>query len=235
MVNLYSYITNMEKQKNILIIGASSEIAQAIIQKLNDQDYTIISTSRSGEGTNFKLDLTDIHSVTEFEKAALQTSFDWILYCAGMINPQESTETFDGEYGARSQLVNFTSAARILTTLALNVQKGGGIMALSSTAGIWGSPLYPIYSAWKAALNIFMQTLHKKMKEIHIHSICPGPTNTKMRQSLAGDAAEHQSPSVVADHIVKVMEHSQDYKEYPILVIRNDALYTLEQELRPLL
>jgi len=223
----------MENQKNILIIGSSSGIAQAIIHKLADSSYTIITANRSGEDADFKLDLTDSKSITEFENAALKNTYHWIIYCAGFIQPQESGETFTSEYGITSQLVNFTSAALILTTLLPTVDKGGGIIALSSTAGIWGNPLYPLYSAWKGALNTFLQTLHKQINESgkYVFSICPGPTNTQMRQDLAGDAENQQSPEVVANYISRIMDNATKYADTPILVIRDKKLYKLDQEL----
>jgi short-subunit dehydrogenase len=48
----------MENRKNVLIIGASSEIAQAVIQKLESESYTILTTSRQGNTTTYALDLT---------------------------------------------------------------------------------------------------------------------------------------------------------------------------------
>lgn len=233
MVNLYSYIIYMKNRKNILIIGSSSGIAQAIIHKLADSSYTIITANRSGEDADFKLDLTDSKSITEFENAALKNTYHWIIYCAGFIQPQESGETFTSEYGITSQLVNFTSAALIVTTLLPTVDKGGGIIALSSTAGIWGNPLYPLYSAWKGALNTFLQTLHKQINESgkYVFSICPGPTNTKLLQNLAQDAQMRQSPHVVANFIKSIIENPSNYSSAPILVIRDEKLYKLDQEL----
>lgn len=233
MVNLYSYIIYMENKKNILIIASSSEIGQAIIKVLGTSSYTIITASRTGENSNYILDLTDSKSISAFEKKIGQTPFHFIFYCAGFIKASEALESFESEYGIVSQQVNFTAATRLFTTLIPNIQEGGGIIALSSTAGIWGNPKFPIYSSWKAALNTFLQSLHKQYIESnkYVFSICPGPTNTQMRQLLAGDATKHQTPDAVASCIVKIMEHPTEYIESPTLVIRENVLYKLEQEL----
>jgi short-subunit dehydrogenase len=233
MLNLYSYIISMENPKNILIIGATSEIAQAIIREIKDQDYNILTTSRTGENSTYSLELTDTSSITALEMKIGKTPINWVLYCAGFIEANESLESFDGIYGKKSEQINFTAAARLFSTLFQHIEPSGGIIGLSSTAGIWGNPHFPIYSAWKGALNTFLQSLHKRAQETsrYVYSICPGPTNTKMRQSIAGDAEKHQSPDIVAKHIAKIIKNPSEYSNSPILIIRNQNIYSLNLEL----
>lgn len=223
----------MGKKKNILIIGASSEIAQAVIKKLDATNYTILTTMRSGGNSTYTLDLADDNSISEFETTIDGTPLYCVLYCAGFITPAEQTQLFSSEYSKMSERINFTAAVRLLNRLTANIQDGGVVAGLSSTAGIWGSPQFPIYSSWKGALNTFLQSLHKQQKEKgkHIFSVCPGPTNTQMRQSLAGDAEKHQSPDVVAKFVVEIIENPTMFAHAPILVIREMNLYTLDLEL----
>jgi short-subunit dehydrogenase len=223
----------MENRKNVLIIGASSEIAQAVIQKLEHEIYTILTTSRQGDTTTYALDLTDEESIASFEKAIAEKPINCVLYCAGFIKPDESTKLFFSEYGTESEKINFSAAVRLCTKLSQSMQDHGVIVALSSTAGIWGNPQFPIYSSWKGALNTFFQSLNKQLKEHNKYafSICPGPTNTKMRELIAGDAAKHQSPDSVADFLVNIIENPKKYEESPILVIREEKLYKLSQDL----
>ena len=226
----------MENKKNILIIGASSDIAVAVTKKLKNAAYTVLTTTRTSEDSTYNLDLTDSNSISEFEKIISNTPLHFIIYCAGFLKATEVTELFTGEYARTSQQINFTAAAQLLSKLSKNIQPGGGIIALSSTAGIWGNPQFPIYSSWKAALNTFLQSLNKQLEESgrFVFSICPGPTNTKMRQDIAGDAEKHQAPEVVASGVIRIMEHPTEYADSPILIIRNSVLYRLEQELIPI-
>ncbi len=227
----------MPDKKNILIIGASSEIAQGIAQELKITDaYTILTTTREG-GSDFTLELTSDSSIEEFKKNIAETPLSWVFYCAGFIEPQESTEIFDSNYGERSKKINFESAVNLLQTLIPQIESHGGIVCLSSTAGIWGNPDFPLYSTWKGALNIYLQSLSKKLSETgtYVFSICPGPTNTRMRQLVAGDASEHQSPLVVAKHIITIINQPENYKDSPLLIIRNGTLFKVEHELHSLL
>lgn len=223
----------MENQKKILIIGASSEIAQAVIREMEKLDYDILTTSRTGEDSTYLLELTDVDSITEFETSIGQTPINWVLYCAGFIETGESLESLDSTYGKKSEQINFAAAARLLNTLSQYIEQDGGIIGISSTAGIWGNPLFPIYSVWKGAMNTFLQSLHKQMKERgrYVFSICPGPTNTKMRRAIADDAEKYQSPDIVAKHIVKIINNPSEYSNSPILVIRDQNLFTLDFEL----
>jgi short-subunit dehydrogenase len=223
----------MENQKNILVIGASSEIAQAIIKRLVNSNYTILTTTRSGGSATYTLDLEDNGSISSFEIEIDSTPLYCVLYCAGFIKTTETFELFTSEYAKTSERVNFTAAARLLSKLTANVQEDGVIVALSSTAGIWGNPQFPIYASWKAALNTFLLSLHKQVIENkkYVFSICPGPTNTTMRQSTAGDATEHQNPSVIAEYVAGILENPRKYSDSTILVIRDKNLYTLTQDL----
>ena len=226
----------MTDKKNILIIGASSEIAQAIITNLKESGtYNIITTSRKGDG-NFALDLNSDSSIAGFKKDIASTPLAWVFYSAGFIESSESSESFDGDYGLQSKKINFESARELLQTLIPQIETDGGIVCLSSTAGIWGNPNFPIYSTWKGALNIYLQSLSKKLRESgrYVFSICPGPTNTSMRQSLAGDAEKHQKPEVIASHITQIISNPDMYIESPILVIRENTLYKLDQTVVPL-
>ena len=106
------------------------------------------------------------------------------------------------------------------------------MISISSTAGVWGNPDYPIYSSSKAALNVFTSSIHKKWltQNKYAFSICPGPTNTQMRERIARDAALHQKTNIVAEYIGKILSTPEKYKNHPLYIVRENKMLALNQE-----
>jgi len=75
-------------------------------------------------------------------------------------------------------------------------QKSGKIINISSIAGKTGSPIIPHYSASKAGVISFTQSLARELAPHHINvnAICPGILWTPLWEKLATDMAE-RNPS----------------------------------------
>lgn len=140
-------------------------------------------------------------------------SIDWIIHSAGYIASSEHiTKTFN---------VNLFSFIELVNLFNRNIKRGA--IAISSTAGIWGNQKYPVYSASKGALNVYCQSLARQFsqKKLSSISICPGPTNTPMREKIAHDALSHQSPKIIASVIKKIISGKSNYKNGDIIIARD--------------
>ena len=73
----------------------------------------------------------------------------------------------------------------------------------------------------KAAVNSFAQALARNRPELFFYSVCPGPTNTKMREKIAADAKSSQSPMVVANVIGDILSGGTTYVSGDIIVVRD--------------
>jgi 2-hydroxycyclohexanecarboxyl-CoA dehydrogenase len=70
------------------------------------------------------------------------------------------------------------------------VQAGGGMVVnIASDAGRVGSSGEAVYSACKGGIIAFSKTLARECarKNVRINVVCPGPTDTPLLQSFAGD------------------------------------------------
>jgi len=228
----------MGETRKILVVGSGSEIAKAIIKKIVNDETTVLTASREDlkEENHYFFDASDSNSIQSLVKKLEGILIDWIIYCPGYINEKEDVENLNIETLELSQKINFFSAITLINALTKNLTMGGGVVCLSSTAGIWGNKEYPVYAMWKGALNTFLQSLNKQWTEkgIHAFALCPGPTNTAMRERVAGDASVHQSPEVVAKYIEKIIKQPERFSETPILVVQNNTLYALTQKLEEL-
>ena len=101
------------------------------------------------------------------------------------------------------------------------------MISLSSTAGVQANGRLPSYSASKAAANALSQALARNKPDYKFFSICPGPTNTPMRERTSHDAATKQSPMVVAGVVDELIADSTTYTSGDIIVVK-DGVATIE-------
>jgi NAD(P)-dependent dehydrogenase (short-subunit alcohol dehydrogenase family) len=71
------------------------------------------------------------------------------------------------------------------------------------------------------------QLLGKKRRSI---VVCPGPTNTPMREKFAHDSMQHQSPETVANLILDEVIGKPDEREQKLFVIRKGAAERISAE-----
>jgi len=230
-------------QKTILVTGATSGIGRAITLSLARDNTTIIAIGRnkirlqslqrdiSNQGGichTYSIDFRKQVSVKRLYRNIKKRfkKIHWIIYSAGTIGTDESMDHIKESTVKNIFAVNIFSILS-MTSLFLSLVKRGGFIHISSTAGIWGNGRKPIYSASKGALNAFGKSLAwylSDKKDLSSIVICPGPTNTPMRQKTAGDADKHQSPVVIADVVKYIIDGKSKYKNGDVLIINKNKI-----------
>lgn len=220
----------------VIVTGAGGGIGGAIVDALASS-YIVIAVDKSTPSLKrlterlraqhlscvpSRADITKHSGIRAVVRAAKSGGrcIGWIIHSAGFISTKESLvvaprimeETFS---------VNLFSCIQL--TAACLPKLTGGLIAISSTAGLWSNPRYPLYAASKAALNSYTQALARNFEadgRMAI-SICPGPTNTRMRERIAGDASQKQRPAVIATLVAALVTGKTNYKNGDILVVRD--------------
>ncbi len=173
------------------------------------------------KGKRLTLCLADLGSAAGIAKAAraAQEPLGWIVHTAGFIDKKESMKNLKQKTIEETFAVNLFSYMR-LTSILLPKLKGGAIV-ISSTAGLWGNPEFPAYAVSKGAVNTFTEVLAHSFEGggRRAIAICPGPTNTNMRERIARDAAKQQSPDVIAA-LVSTIIKEKHYKNGDIVSVR---------------
>lgn len=94
-------------------------------------------------------------------------------------------------YDEWDQLINLNLRAPIVITKAvlpgMLAQKDGSIVNVASAAGLRGLPKSSVYSATKAGLIQFTESVGDEVKNtgVRINVLCPGPIDTEMFQNSA--------------------------------------------------
>lgn len=162
----------------------------AALQRVVDE-----AKSQGGEVRGFVVDLTDRQATLDTVHEAVEWlgGIDVLWNHAGMPAPS-NIEDFDFEQYQCSASLNVTSAVVISGAILplMTEQKSGSIIFTSSTSGLVGSALSPLYSAFKAGIVGLTKGLAVRYaaQNIRVNALCPGPVSTPMLHNdfIAGDA-----------------------------------------------
>ncbi|MEK7613203.1 MAG: SDR family oxidoreductase [Patescibacteria group bacterium] len=189
----------------ILVTGADGGIGSAIVETLKSAGHEVVTSTMNDT------DLTNPEAVRKLRTRV--GTVDWIVCAHGYIElPEPIEKTFAINTFSLFYLANEFIEAHMIV--------------LSSSAGLNPNGKYTAYSASKTAANAFVQAMALNRKNLKFFAVAPGPTNTEMRQRVAGDAAQMQSPSVIAEEIKKIVAGESDYTSGDIILIR-DGVATL--------
>lgn len=219
--------------KNILILGATSDMAQAIAKKYvlegwrptlaarNADDLAAIASDLKVRAAidvlTAKFDAVDYASHENFYKA-LPEKPDLVVAAFGYMGDQDLART-DFSEAERTIAVNFTGMVSILNIVASDFEaRGEGcIAAISSVAGDRGRQSNYMYGSAKAGLTAYLAGLRNRLakKNVHVMTIKPGFCRTKMTESLELPSALTANPEQVAEAVFKGVER------------KNNVIYTL--------
>jgi len=172
--------------KNILIIGLNSELAQDTITELKNASWNIYATSRQigmmdEKVREFNLDITNEMNFIHLKEKFKDIKFDVILNFAG-IAIAGAVEELD-ELELKKQFdVNYFGLLRIIKYFAPNLNKNGRLINISSMASYGIFPFLSPYCASKAAADILLNS-YSIENDIKVVSIRPGAVATKFWES----------------------------------------------------
>ncbi len=205
--------------KKILVLGATSGVAQAFCREALSRGWSLILAGRNGERLKIlardleirsgsetisclDFDATRFETHSAFLKEAL--AFGPIAGCfvaCGVMHEQAQAET---EWALSEEMMacNYTGIVSVLNPLARHfaAEGQGFISCLTSVAGDRGRRSNFIYGSTKAALNTYLEGLRAQLHAsgVLVQTIKLGPVDTPMNSGVArppfmisADAAAH--------------------------------------------
>ncbi|MEC7063748.1 MAG: SDR family NAD(P)-dependent oxidoreductase, partial [Bacteroidota bacterium] len=152
----------------VFITGASSGIGFSTAEFLVENGYTVIGTSRNPDKySNYKfpliyMDLTNENSISKAVKLVYDKykSIDVLINNAGVSMAAPAEET-DLDMLNELMKTNFYGPINVIKHVLkiMRLKNSGKIINISSIAGDNGLPFRSIYSASKAAINRFSESL----------------------------------------------------------------------------
>ncbi len=235
----------MATKKTLLILGATSAIAQQVARQVVSRDYRIILVGRDRQklvdlcadlqvrGGTADYRVHDLLEMTAHEQIIKNVvneygGFDIVLLAYGTLPDQEQCEA-DRNEAVKQLNINFISAQNILSVIAERfIEQGQGqIIAISSVAGDRGRKSNYIYGAAKGALSIYLQGLRNRLSahNVQVLTVKPGFVDTPMTKDFKKGIL-WSTPERVAKDIVRAMDKRRDviytpwFWKYIMLIIK---------------
>lgn len=233
--------------KNILIIGATSTIAEAtarILAQRGDRLYLLgrgqqrlammtpdlkIRGAESVESA--QLDANDLESHTKALDSAFEAlgTVDAVLIAHGTLPNQETCQK-SFEVTLAELWTNAISTTSLLAQVAnrLEAQGSGTIAAITSVAGDRGRQSNYVYGAAKGMVSIFLQGLRNRLhgSGVHVLDIKPGFVDTPMTAEFKKGLL-WAKPEAIAKGIVMGIDKKKStlylpwFWRYIMLIIRH--------------
>ena len=156
-----------------------------------------------------RLDVTDAEQIRA--AAAVASDVEIVFNNAGVALGNGIADQAVIEQGRREMEVNYIGPLRLLQELTPTLARNGGgaIVNISSVAGLSGFPLFPTYSASKAALHSLTQSARILLgaQGTSVFGVYPGPVDTDMARELT---FAKSTPRDVAFAILDGIEAGQE-------------------------
>jgi decaprenylphospho-beta-D-erythro-pentofuranosid-2-ulose 2-reductase len=224
---------NHEGPRRILVLGATSGIAEACCRLWANRGDKLFLIARNGEklaavaadmrtrgasyvGTSVAdLDQISTHSTLLPHAINSLAGLDIVFVALGVLgNAKEAEHNF--EEANRILQTNFVSVVSLLTWLANYCEQRhhGTLAVLSSVAGDRGRKSNYAYGSSKAGLTAFVDGLRNRIDRegVRVMTIKPGPVKTAMTEGMKGKFADVDA---VAATLVKVIDKGTDIVYVP--------------------
>lgn len=168
-------------------------------------------------------DLSSFAEIADLEASIANRNIglDWLVFAHGFIDRETMIEKQRPEDILTTFQVNVLSVIHLCQLFLKHMRDGGGIICVSSTAGLEANGRYAAYSASKAAVNNFMQGLARHRPALSVFTVCAGPTRTVMLEKIGGDMAGAQDVSAVTDAMLRLMVRPGEYRSGDLIVVRD--------------
>lgn len=216
--------------QKILIIGATSAIAEAVAQRFAVQGRSLYLLARNQERLHMLAADLKVRGASEVFQSAFDANdfashaellrkvvtemggLDTVLIAHGTLGEQKACEA-DVQKTLAELNTNAISVISLLTHLAnhFEQQRHGSLAVIGSVAGDRGRQSNYVYGTAKGALGIFLQGLRNRLHKsgVQVLTIKPGFVDTPMTASFAKGPL-WATPEKVAAHIEKAIEKKSD-------------------------
>ncbi len=191
--------------KQVIVTGASSGIGKAITQTFCEKGWAVTMIARSADKLKeleaqwpncraLPCDLSDAKAIHNLKDQVATMPVDALINNAGIFQPQSIDDDEDSVWENQLQ-TNLMGAIR-LTRLCWHSLKrqNGCILNISSTLGIRPIAHTAAYSASKAAMNNWTQSLAIEGAEhgVRANALCPGIIDTPIHSYVDSTKIEDQ-------------------------------------------
>lgn len=220
------------KNKNVLFLGALSDIAKSTVHKFGENGYNLQLAARNLDdlkkiSADLKIRYNVDINVYEFDILKTENHQNFIkdlkeipsiIICAvGFMGEQKKSEN-NTKLRVKVLRTNYESPVNIISDFA-NIFENRGygtIVGISSVAGDRGRSSNYIYGSAKAGFTTFLSGLRNRLakKNVHVLTVIPGTVYTKMTLNSKLPKFFTSSPNEVAEDIYNAVIKKKKYYLY---------------------
>jgi short-subunit dehydrogenase len=222
--------------KTIFLTGASSGIGEGLALALAKKGVVLGLVARRAElledlaekcekaggvARAYTADVTDPSAVGEAFAKFIQefSTIDILIANAGIGGNDEATRTYEPRSVKKVIDVNLMGAANAVHVVLPKMldQGNGHLVAISSLAGIRGLPRSAAYSASKAGMTAFFESVRLDVKEkgIHVTIIQPGFIRTPLTASRANKMPFLMELDDAIPYFIRAIEKKKKFAAFP--------------------
>lgn len=186
------------KDKNYLVVGASSGIGAALVAQLLAQGAQVWGLSRRGLAVAEGLHAIemDVRGDCAGLEAALPARLDGLIYCVGSINLKPFNRLQIADFQLDYEL-NVLGAVKVLQAAlkSLKAAQGASVVLFSSVAAQVGFGFHASIGSAKAAVEGLTKALAAEWAaaKIRVNAIAPSLTDTPLAAQLLATAEKREA------------------------------------------
>ena len=200
--------------KNILLIGGSYGIGNAIAKALQNEAHVYIASRTNANLTDLNISHIPFDATNDIlDTTKLPSIIDGLVYCPGSINLRPfkgiKPEAFEADMN-----INFISLVKVIQTILPNLvaSEQSSIVLFSSVAASMGMPFHTSVAAAKGAIEGFAKALAAEYApKIRVNVIAPSLTDTPLADKFLSTDEKREKSAM--RHPLKRFGTSNDIAE----------------------
>lgn len=203
--------------KQALVTGSSSGIGHGISLRLLKLGYKVIGISRNIPSdlirdknfTHIKCDLSDEKQTLSLCENLKKQDIFILVNCAG-IGVFEPHEELSPKTITQMSFLNLTTPMLLTNATLRSLKKNDGyLINISSIEALRASKFAGVYSATKAGLKAFSDSLFEESRKsnLSITNINPDMTQSNFYESLRFDVSDKENEKLLTSDIADALEH----------------------------
>lgn len=239
------------KGKTAIVTGGGQGIGRAITLRLAEEGCKVAifdlkpeaaeetakeANALAGEAKVYSVDVSDQAAVNDAVKQAeSDLGPTWLLVNnAGWDKPANFLDT-DKDLWDKIIAINLNGPLNTHKAVLPGMveRKGGRVVNIASDAARVGTSTEAVYSACKGGMISFTKSVARELARsgVLLNTVCPGPTNTPMMQSVLGEGEQAQKwkDAMVRGIPLRRMGEPEDYAGLVAFLASSDAGYITGQ------